>query len=91
MTGGQKGYALHNHITFLKSFYIKQPAYLQKLNGEKVTRSNSHTWAPLSNTVQLYGFEGRGWGEERAGQTVKGMEYRTLILILILDAAHEKG
>jgi hypothetical protein len=51
MTGGQKGYAVHNHITFLKSFYIKQPTYLQKLNGEKL-RDRTLTLGHLS--VILY-------------------------------------
>ena len=71
MTGGQKGYAVHNHIIFLKIFYIKQPTYLEKLSGEKITRSNSHTRAPLSNTVQMYGFGGGGEVKSEQGKMLK--------------------
>jgi hypothetical protein len=75
---------------FLQNFDIKQPTYLEKLYGEKITRSDSHTWAPLS-TVQMYRFEGGGQGRTGEQGKLLKAEYRTLILILILDAAHEKG
>jgi hypothetical protein len=65
----QKGYAVH--IIFLKSFYIKQPTYLESFMVKKLhdrTLTLGHLYVILYS-VQLYGFSPAPMG---AGENGRG-------------------